>query len=158
MAYGDLTAGLRERLGVTDAAATDEVLLAALDEALEERADPPAASASSVPQGAIVVDKATFDELQNNAAAGRTAMDSIDKDRRDRVIATALAEGRIAAASKDGWREQLDQDEKGITSLLASFPKNAVPVTEIGHSDTLVSSVDAMYAQAGWADSEETTR
>jgi len=145
--YDDLKAGLRERLGVTDAVASDETLLAALDEALEEQLDTPAAPAAKIPDGAIVVDKAAHEELVRDAAAGRKAMDTIDASRRDGIIAAALTDGRISAASKDGWRAQLDQDEPGIAALLESFPKNAVPVEEVGHSDTLTSVDDALYGQ-----------
>lgn len=147
VAYDDLKAGLRKRLGVTDADASDETLLAALDESLEEQPDTPTASAAaSLPDGAIVVDKAAHEELQRDAAAGRKAMDTIDATRRDGIIASALREGRIAASAKESWRAQLDKDEDGISQLLASFPKNAVPVAEVGHSDTLTSSDDALYA------------
>ena len=56
MAYGDLKNGLRERLGVTEADAGDEVLLAALDEALAETTTRP----EPLPAGAMVVDRAAF--------------------------------------------------------------------------------------------------
>ncbi|WP_051701741.1 head maturation protease, ClpP-related [Mycetocola saprophilus] len=145
VAYSDLTAGLRERLGVTDAAASDEALLAALDEALVEQADTPAAPAASIPAGAVIMDAASLAELRAQAALGAEARAQQESDRRDGIVSQALSEGRIAAASRDQWRAQLDSDETGITTLLASFPKNAVPVAEIGHSDTLTSSGDALY-------------
>ncbi|WP_323985898.1 head maturation protease, ClpP-related [Microbacterium plantarum] len=159
--YDDLKAGFAQRLGVTDADLTDESLLAALDEALEEQTDTnptPAlavASVETLPDGAIVVDKAAYEELQSNSAAGRRAMDAIDGARRDGVIASALREGRIAASAKDDWRAQLDKDEDGITKLLASFPKNAVPVTEIGKADSLTSADDALYASAWGSDEKQ---
>ncbi|MFI8593738.1 head maturation protease, ClpP-related [Microbacterium sp. NPDC078428] len=157
VAYSDLTAGLRERLGVTDAEASDETLLAALDQALEEQADPTTPSASAaLPEGAIVVDKAAHEQLVADAAAGRRAMDAIDAQRRDDIVAAALADGRIASSSRDSWRAQLDKDEDGITAILAGMPKNtAVPVAEVGHSDTLTSTEDALYAQAGWGKTEK---
>lgn len=146
VAYSDLTAGLRERLGVTDAVVDDETLLAALDEALEERAETPEAT---IPEGAVVMDAASLAELRAQAALGAAARAQQESDRRDAIVAQALTEGRIAAASKDSWRAQLDKDEDGITKLLASFPKNTiVPVSEVGHSDTLTSSDDALYAAA----------
>lgn len=149
VAYSDLTAGLRERLGVTDAAADDGTLLAALDEALAEQAETPVAPAASVPDGAVVVDSAVLAQLQSNAQAGVKALAAQDAARRDAIVSQALTEGRIAAASSDSWRAQLDKDEDGIKSLLESFPKNStVPVAEVGHSDTLTSSDDALYAQA----------
>ena len=39
----------------------------------------------------------------------------------------------------------LDSDETATTSLLASLAKNTVNVTEIGTSDSLTDSDDALY-------------
>lgn len=140
-----IKAGLRERLGVTDADASDETLLAALDQALEEQAENTAAPAASIPEGAVVMDAAALAELRENAALGAQARHEQERTRRDNIVDTALREGRIAASSRDSWRAQLDKDEEGITALLQSFPKNAVPVAEIGHSDTVNSAEDALY-------------
>ncbi|WP_336653073.1 MULTISPECIES: head maturation protease, ClpP-related [unclassified Leucobacter] len=145
VAYDDLTAGIRERLGVTDAEASDETLLAALDEALEERAETPAAPSAAIPEGAVVMDAATLEELRRNAALGAQARREQESARRDAIVAAALRDGRIAASARDNWRAQLDKDEEGIAALLESFPKNAVPVQEVGHSDTLTSADDALY-------------
>lgn len=150
VAYSDLTAGLRERLGVTDANATDDELLAAVDEALSEQADetPAAAAASAaLPEGTIAVDATVWEETQANARLGAEARAEQDRIRRDGIVADALRAGRITPKSKAEWRARLDKDEKEYASVLASLPKNtAVAVNEVGHSDTLTSSDDALYA------------
>jgi hypothetical protein len=134
---------------VKDAAASDETLLAALDETLAEQAETPAAPAASLPEGTVLMDAASLEELRAQAALGAQARADQVSARRDGIVTQALAEGRIAANSRDSWRAQLDKDEDGIKSLLESFPKNStVPVAEVGHSDTLTSSEDALYAQA----------
>ena len=147
VAYDDLTAGLRERLGVTDAAANDETLLAALDEALAEQADPtPAPATAALPAGFTAIDESVLADLQANASAGAAARAEQESARRDGIVATALREGRIASASKDAIRAQLDKDEDGTTAFLATLPKNtAVPVAEVGHADTLTNADDALY-------------
>ena len=140
-----IKAGLRERLGVTDAAASDETLLAALDQALEEQADvtPPAAA---LPEGTVAIDATVLAELQSNARMGAEARAEQDRARRDGIVATALQEGRITAASRDAWRAQLDTNEEGTTTLLNSLAKNAaLPVQPIGKSDGLTSAEDALY-------------
>lgn len=161
MSYDTLKAGLRERLGMTDAEATDEATLAALDEALTERADPDKTGGSLVvdltsnlPDGALVVDKAVHDQLVADAAKGRKAMETIDAQRRDGIISAALGEGRIAPASREAWRAQLDKDEEGTKSLLESMPKNTVPVAELGHADDAQSTEDRLAAKAGWSTTE----
>ncbi|WP_017791884.1 head maturation protease, ClpP-related [Leucobacter salsicius] len=143
--FDEFKAGIRERLGVTDADANEETVLAALDEALAEQLEPVAAPAAAIPAGTVLVDQAAYDELRSNAAAGRTALDSLDSTRRAGIISAALQDGRIAAKSADAWRAMLDKDEAGTSALLDQFPKNAVPVVEVGHADTLTSADDALY-------------
>lgn len=147
MAYDDLKAGLVKRLGVTDAAASDDVLLSALDEKLSEQPDPAASAATPpLPAGARVVDGAAFEALQAQAALGVKAHEKQVSDARDAIVASAVREGRITADSRATWRAQLDVDEKGITALLDTFPTNtALPVVELGHSDDVTDSESALY-------------
>lgn len=143
-----IKAGLRERLGVTDADAADETLLAALDEALAEQAtDPKAAILGEVtlPEGVVVVDAEALASLQAAAEEGRAARAEQVKGRRDAIVASALADGRIAPAAAVTWRAQLDANEEGTKALLESMPKNTVPVAEVGHSDQVVTADDALY-------------
>ncbi len=150
---GDFQAGIRERLGVTDADASDETLLAALDEALAERAEPKT-EMPSVPEGATVIDAAALAELREQAALGAQARREQEAGRRDAIVSAAVTDGRIAPSARDQWRAQLDKDEDGIKTLLESFPKNTVPVAELGHSDTAMSADEALYANA-WGKEEE---
>lgn len=158
VAYSDLTAGLRERLGVTDAEASDETLLAALDQALEEQADdttPAAPAAPTIPEGAVLMDAAALAELQANASLGAEARRAQESDRRDAVVADAVRTGRIAPAAQATWRAQLDVNEESTTALLNTFPVNTVPVTELGHADSVSSADDALYAAAWGSDTKE---
>lgn len=153
MAYGNLQAGLRERLGVTDASPSDETLLAALDEALTEQADTARTVTVTpvLPDGAQIVDAAAFADLQARAEAGDAAIESQTSDRRDAIIKAAIEDGRIAPASRTTWRTGLDKDEDGTTALLTSLPKNTIPVAETGHSDMPEGS-DPLAAAAGWTE------
>ena len=132
--YAEFLTGLRSRLGVTNAEADEATILAALDEALVERADETAPTAS-IPEGTVLVDAGRFAELEAQAAAGAQARAQQDAERRDRLVATALTEGRISAANRAIWRERLDADEDGTAALLATLPKSgAVPTEEIGYT------------------------
>ncbi len=155
MSYATLKAGLRERLGMTETNMSDEDVLSALDEALAERAEPEAAEVATLPDGALVVDKAVHEQLVADAAKGRQAMETLDGQRRDAIVAAALADGRIAPASREAWRAQLDKDEDGTKALLESMPKNTVPVTELGHADDTKSTEDRLAAKAGWTTTTE---
>jgi ATP-dependent protease ClpP protease subunit len=145
-----LTAGLRERLGVTDAAASEETLLAALDEALEERADP------TPPAGTVLMDAAQLTELRNNAAAGVQALAAQATARREGIVDAALRDGRIAASTRQTWLDQLDANEEGTTALLATLTAGTVPVATIGHADGKESSEDdAVFNKLFGADQKE---
>ncbi|PPG29652.1 head maturation protease, ClpP-related [Pseudoclavibacter sp. RFBB5] len=145
VAYDDLKAGLRERLGVTDAAADDTQLLAAVDEALDEQASN---DSRAVPEGAIVVDATAFAELQSAAAEGREARKEQIRSKHEGIVNEAVKEGRIAPAARDGWLASIEKDEQGITTLLNSLPKNTIPVAELGHSAGDKTTDEALYASA----------
>ena len=148
-----IKAGLIERLGVKDADISDEKLLAALDESLEEQADP--APSAALPKGFIAVDENVWNETQANALQGAEARKQQDKDRRDGIVTAALNSGQISAASATAIREQLDSDEAKTVAFLATVPKNTVPVTEIGKADSLTSTDDALYASAWGSDEKQ---
>ncbi len=158
VAYDDLKAGFAQRLGVTDADVTDEMLLAALDETLEEQSDTttdaPAAVAAALPEGIVTIDATVLAELQRNAGLGAQAAATQDRARRDSIIAAALTDGRITAASRDHFRAMLDGDEEGTVKALNSLPKNAVPVEEIGKSDNAPEQ-NSLAAKAGWVKTEK---
>jgi hypothetical protein len=123
--------------------------------ALAARAEPTAAAA--VPDGATMVDAGVFAQMQSDAAAGREARAQQETERRDRVVAEALQDGRIAPATQATWRAQLDTNEEGTTQLLASLPKNTIPVTEIGTAagDAVASDEDRAYATVFGAEKKE---
>lgn len=147
VAYSDLTAGLRERLGMTDANATDEELLAALDEVLEEQAEAPESATAALPDGVVAIDATALAELREGARMGAEARAAQDTARRDGIIDAALREGRITSASQSHFRAMLDTDEAGATALIASLATNKVNVTEIGTSDSINDADSALYGE-----------
>ena len=127
-----LKAGLRDRLGITDADLSEDGLLAALDEALQEQAAESAPTAQ-VPDGTVLVDAAQFEALQAQAAEGAQARAEQVADRRNKIVDAAVADGRVAPANRQAWRDNLDRDEDGTAALLATLsPAREVPVDEIG--------------------------
>jgi hypothetical protein len=145
----EFLAGIRERLGVTDADASEETLLAALDQALEENSSTHTINLETVvPDGAMLVDAAAFARLQEDAAQGAAAREQQTRERRDQIVATAVREGRIAPAARTTWRAQLDANEDGTAALLASLPKNTIPVTELGYTADNDDPESALYNAA----------
>jgi ATP-dependent protease ClpP protease subunit len=147
VAHDDPKAGVSERLGTTDAAASNETAPAA---SAETTVTPTAtAPTSTLPEGIVAIDATVLADLQRNARMGAEARTEQDKSRRDGIITTALEEGRITSASKDHFRSLLDTNEEGTTAVLASLAKNTVPVEEIGHSDA-TATADADAYPAHW--------
>ena len=148
MNHTEFLNGLRARLGVTDADATEETILAALDESLAEQPQP--AVDMQVPEGTVLVDKGQWEQVRQDAEAGRQARAEQVTARRDALIADALREGRISPANSEAYRQMLDVDEERAARVLNTLqPNTAVPVTEIGHAggqgDEVAEVVDDAY-------------
>jgi ATP-dependent protease ClpP protease subunit len=150
-----LKAGLSARLGVTDAAISDDDLLAAVDEVLAEQSDTPAAPAATIPAGTQLIEDSILTQMRADAAAGREAREQQISDRRDGMIQNALSEGRISAASAPQFRAMLDANEETGSAVLAALAANTVPVAEIGHSDGVHDADDALYADFFGDDEKE---
>ncbi|TDW31015.1 head maturation protease, ClpP-related [Cryobacterium psychrophilum] len=148
VAYDDLKAGLRERLGMADAAASDEQLLAAVDETLTAKAD------ITTPEGTVLIDSTMLADLQASAALGRQAREEQDTTRRESIVHNAVSEGRISPASRETWLAQLATNEEGTNALIGSLAKNTVPVAEIGTAEE-PSEADSLYASAWGTDTKE---
>ena len=145
--------GLRQRLGLADSDVDDSTILTTLDERLAA----PASAAPTIPAGTALVDEAILAELRADAQAGREAKASIESDRRDAIVAKAIAEGRISPASRGSWRDMCDVDEEGTKRLLASLEAGTVPVSEIGHGLNPQDNLDediALMRAAGWSDAD----
>ena len=133
--HTEFLTSLRARLGVTDAEATEETILAALDESLAEQPETNAVPEMQIPEGTVLVDKGQWDQVRTDAEAGRQARAEQVAARRDALITDALREGRISPANSEAYRQMLDVDEERATRVLAALqPNSAVPVSEIGHA------------------------
>jgi ATP-dependent protease ClpP protease subunit len=126
---------MRQKLGVAENA-DEATILAALDEALAEGAEEPAAAKTTeIPEGMALVDSEVLAELRNGAEAGRTARQELDNQAREGAITAALRAGKITAARKDHWTTAWDADPEGTKSLLDKLEPGLVPVDEIGTAD-----------------------
>lgn len=136
-AMSNLTQGLRDRLGIAaDAELDDDQLLAAVDEALEERAEPApeaaAATARNLPEGTEVIDSETLAQLRAQAEEGAAARAEQDKQRRAEKVDAAIKAGKFGPARRESWLNALEIDEDGATADLERLTPGLIPMAQIG--------------------------
>lgn len=156
----DLIKGLRNRLGIADdAELNDTQLLAAVDEALAERAEPasepPAPQARELPEGTEVIDSEVLAQLRAEAEDGRTARAEQDAARRNQIVDDAIRAGKFGPARRDAWLNALEVDEAGATADLERLTPGLVPVAQIGDAGDTVDGDDATYNRVYGNDTKE---
>lgn len=140
-----LKAGLRERLGITDAETSEDAILAALDEALAEQAETPQ-PAAQLPDGVTTIETSVLAELQASAVEVRAIREEQATERRSGLVEAAISDGRIPPARREHWLAALNADEEGMSPVLAGLAKGTVPLAEKGHSDDVeMSEEDRIY-------------
>lgn len=151
----DLATTLRQELGIADDADEDTVL-AAVREALAERADPPptppgtppapaapgepvtpvvpvaASVRQQLPEGAVVIDAETLRRIEENGRLGVAAATRLAEDDRDRTIEAAVQAGKFPRARVEHWRKSWKFDAEGAKAAIASMPPNMVPIDHVG--------------------------
>ncbi|RZU61748.1 head maturation protease, ClpP-related [Zhihengliuella halotolerans] len=146
----DLTTGIRNRLGINaDAELTDEDILAALDEALDEVADPaPAATQTPQAPGTVVLDETQYAELTKNAKAGAEARARQQREDRAALVNAAVNDGRIPPSRRDHWDGLLAADP-GAKDVLAKLAKGTVPLESAGYTGGVdqASDEDVLYSK-----------
>lgn len=134
--------GLRERLGIkADAEITEDSLMAALDEALEERADAPTTTDQAPTPGTVNLDEETYRALREDAAAGRQARDQQVAAAREATVQAAIDSGRIPPARREHWVNMLAADP-GAEETLNSLEPGTVPLTPKGYTGGVDEATD----------------
>ncbi|GAB3622574.1 Clp protease ClpP [Mariniluteicoccus endophyticus] len=126
-----LIEGLRHRLGITAEDLTEDGLLAALDEALQERAADQPTNDTPAP-GTVVIDAAQLEQLQRDAQDGRDARKQQLADHRAQLVEDAIRDGRIAPARREEWLANLANDPGSEKTLASLHP--VVNVNEAGYT------------------------
>lgn len=88
-------------------------------EAPAETPEPVAASAK-LPEGVVAIDKATLETLQAGAQTAQQIAAKQAREDRDRVIASAVREGRFAPAQRENYERLWDSDPDGTRKLLTA--------------------------------------
>jgi len=107
----DITSRIRERLGFSAEADLDEdSVLAAIDRI--------AAPKNTLPEGTRVIDEAQYNDLVAAAREGREARAQQIEDRRERIVAQAITDGKIPPARREHYLALMEKDEEGTTEWL----------------------------------------
>jgi hypothetical protein len=97
-----------------------------------------------------MVDSSALAQLQSQAAAGAAAAATLATQERERVLTSALGQGRIAPTDVEKWRGQYDRDPAGTTTMLSSLAQ-VFPTSMLGAGGDLAvplegASIDATHA------------
>ncbi len=130
---------LRERLGIADENATEDMILAALDEALAEQADAPTKDDELSPVALAEVTRLSTElaELKTQAA----------KREKDEMFTSWLREGKTSPAERKELDAMYDAAPAQTVALITARAKGSVvPVDLIGtDTDPELSAMDADY-------------
>lgn len=138
------TDDVRTKLGVAKDA-DETTIMAALDEALQERADDPTpgtdkATETTVPEGQVLVSKAEWDETRGDAQRGSAAAKKLhDKERTE---ALNKHRDKFLPANRKSWEEEYDRNPKATVEALEKR-QVVIPLDEIGHEVDTDTSGDA---------------
>jgi hypothetical protein len=114
---------LREKLGLPETATDEEVLTKV------------GSSNFSADENSVIVSKTAFTELQERANRNdeeiKNLRDASDKERRDGLVETFFAEGKLHPTEREYWRGQLDKDEADVVTFMSARTP-IFPVTELG--------------------------
>lgn len=144
---------LATRLG-TAADATDETIVAALDEALAEQAD----SAGTVTvgiearAGVVTVDADQYAALQAEVATGREFRVRQEAAESRSYIDSAIKAGKFPPAKSEHYEKLLAAAPTETRALIDAMPANVFPVAEVGHDGDAVNQDDHSTALTAVAD------
>ena len=148
-------AGLKPEVQVP-APAAQEPPAPVVTPAEEPKVVEPVAAAGNgfqVPPGTVLVEASMLEEIRANGAAAREVVAERTKERREGLVAAAVADGRIAPARQEHWLKALEADEEGAKATLAALAPGLVPVEERGHGhapDTLNNAQLETEVVASW--------
>lgn len=131
---------MRQSLGIAEDA-DEGTILSALNEALAERAEGAPAEASGVPEGTSLVENRVLADLRNAADLGRQAFQRQQGDDRAALVTAAIADGRIAPASRESWLSALQATPEATATTLGGLAKGLLPTGQpAGHADDVANS------------------
>jgi hypothetical protein len=144
--------------------ATDEEISAALSERLAAAPPPvteppvagpapttdPTPPAAEVPDGMVLVDSATLDDLRDGVAAARRIEQQNVEAERGRILDAAVLAGKFAPARREHYEQMLVTDPEGGREAIAKLADNLIPVQERGVTGGDVDQVEGPAYPDSW--------
>lgn len=118
----------------TDAATIVATVVDALTADNLTNAAPSAIIAAAKKAGLEVVDSGTLEALRRDATEGRQFKATVERQRIEDVVNTAIKRGAITLSRKDHWTNLIAADPEMATILKNTPDETAVPLNEVGHS------------------------
>lgn len=160
-------AKIQAALGLSEEAATKLHALLADDDGTDPNPEPdpqpvpdePKAKAkgylpkASKEAESVVLDPTTLAELQAQARLGVEAHNEMKKQKRDRILDSAMGLGKFPPSRREHYATMYDADPDGAVELLDRMAENAVPVDVLGYSgvsEQNKSEADRAYGAMGW--------
>lgn len=136
---------MRQKLGIAEDA-DEATILAALDEALEERVEPAAENTTpQVPEGHVVIPAAKLADLEAGAQLATETANALRAKERDAFLDANRS--KYLPANRAAWATEYDRDPVATQAHFASAP-DLIPVAELGHAqggDAEALAADADY-------------
>lgn len=136
---------MRRKLGVAEDA-DEATIVAALDEALDEQAEPTSSDtgAPGIPDGHVVIPEARLRDLEEGAKAGTAAANALRVREREEFLTANRA--KFAPANREAWAKEYDRDPEGTRKHFENAA-DIVPLVELGGADVVdTTEDDAIYA------------
>lgn len=132
----DQLTNMRQALGVAEDA-DEATMLAALTEALDERAEP--AAEPAVPEGHVVVPAARLADLEANATLGAQAAEQLRVQSREAFLDSVRT--KFLPTNREAWGKEFDRNPETTRAHFASAP-DLIPTVEAGHDQTIETNAD----------------
>ena len=132
----DQFAELADAVGVKADEVDTDGLIEAVKKAVEDAKaveDEAKEVKASAAEDVVVLDKDRYAELSAAAERGREAEQEAVKAEAETLVAEAVEDGRLAAASKPRWVQKVLDDPEDAKPRLAALASGRVPRAEFGH-------------------------
>lgn len=139
---------MRQRLGVAEDA-DEATILAALDEALDEHAEP---TSTNVPAGHVVVPEARLKDLETAAQTGVSAAKRLHEREREEFLDSVR--NKYAPTNRAAWAAEYDRDPEGTRKHFENAAV-IVPTDEVGHAEAGEASADDRLYVSAWGDEKK---